>query len=470
MQCRLTLRFGAMTLVIAFFVIGFAVACNDLSLDSGGTNSETHQITGSDESIDMPTPTLPLVGTATVAMNSPLPTESLLPTVTDKPISASTPTSAILATSTAIGTPISGVTPAVTYKQTPTQTLTFTRTAEDDASSFPLRLYDVPVEDLPVVAAAGFQAVHLYDSRQTLTSAIRYLEAAEEAGLQVIQNMPSAYLHDGDEFWIEWVSTLAAYDNLVWWYLPEEPRITDQETMERLYEIVREYDTSRRPAAIYFGTTHLERWCNVSDIMLLPAYPEYHKAPRAVARAWLDIARDACPGKTVVSVQTLFDTNFDGTGDRPTPTEARSDAYTAIIAGSQGLAWYSYSRSKDLPELWSAIQEVAREIEILAPVIAAPALSQTIRPQILSGPNYSPDFEGHSYDSIQTLQKTRVGAIYILSVNLAEAPVMVQFEGLPEDATEVNVLFEERILPIVDKAFRDEFQPAAVHIYMIVPR
>lgn len=459
MQCRLTLRFGAMTLVIAFFFIGFAVACNDLSLDSGGTNSEAHQITGSDESIDMPTPTLPPVGTATVAMNSPLPTESLSPTVTGGSISASPPTPAILATSATAGTPTSGI--------TSTQTLTFTHTVEDSASSFPLVLYDVPIEDLPAVAAAGFEAVQLYDSRQSLTNAMRYLEAAEEAGLQVTQNMPSAYLHNGDEFWIKWVSTLAVYDNLLWWYLPEEPRITDQEAMERLYEIVREYDTSRRPAAIYFGTTHLERWCSVSDIMILPAYPEYHKAPRAVARAWLDIARDACPNKTVVSVQTLFDTNFDGTGDRPTPVEARSDAYTAIIAGSQGLAWYSYSRGKDLPELWPAIQEIVQEIEILTPVIAAPSTSQTIRAQVLSGPKHSPDFEDHSYDSIQMLQKAHAGTIYILSVNLAETSIMVQFEGLPEDATEVNVLFEERTLPIRNQAFQDEFRPAAVHTYMV---
>jgi hypothetical protein len=342
-----------------------------------------------------------------------------------------------------------------------------TLTTKAVAPSFPLGLYDVPLEALSAARKAGFELVHIYDSGQSLTNAIRYLTAAQETGLQVIQNMPSAHLHDGDEFWIEWVSTLAAFDNLSWWYLPEEPRITDYEAMRRLYEIVREYDPEGRPAVVYFGTTHLEQWCDISDIMALPAYPEYHHAPRTVARAWLDIAREACPGKRVVSVQTLFDTNFDGTGDRPTPTEARSDVYTAIIAGSQGLAWYSYSRGKDLPELWPAVRKVIREIKTLTPVITSSPISQNVQARVLSGPIHSPDFEGWTYDSIQVLQKTHAGATYILSVNLAEAPITVQFEGLPEDAIEVSVLYEGRTLPITNKAFRDEFSPAAVHVYEI---
>lgn len=332
---------------------------------------------------------------------------------------------------------------------------------------FTLALYDVPMEALPAVRAAGFTFVHVYESRQSLTDAIRYLAAAEAVGLQVIQNMPSAHLHDGDEYWIEWVSTLAAYDNLAWWYLPEEPRLSDYGAMRRLYEIVHEYDPRGRPAAVYFGTTHLARWCDVTDIILVPGYPEYHEVPRAAVYAWLDVARDACPGKTVVSVQTLFDTNFDGTGDRPTPVEARGDAYMAIIAGSRGLAWYSYYRGKDLPVLWPAVQGIAQEVEALVPVITSPPVSQTIHIQVLSGPTHSPGFEGRVYDSIQMLQRTHAGAIYVLAVNLAEAPVEAQFEGLPEDSIGVSVLFEERSAPIQNHVFRDRFSPAAIHVYRI---
>ena len=74
---------------------------------------------------------------------------------------------------------------------------------------FYLGLYDVPMGELPAARAAGFELAHLYDSGQSLTNAIRYLTAAQEAGLRVMQNMPSARLHDGDEFWIQWVWTVA---------------------------------------------------------------------------------------------------------------------------------------------------------------------------------------------------------------------------------------------------------------------
>ena len=348
-----------------------------------------------------------------------------------------------------------------------TQTPTLTPSNPNQNDNFPLGLYDVPLQDFLTVREAGFDFVHIYDSKQTLENAANYLRAAQAVGLQVMQNMPSAHLHDGDEFWIKWVSTLAAYNNLAWWYLPEEPRRADHKAMQRLYEIVHQYDPQGRPAAVYFGTTHLDQWCDVSDIMILPAYPEYHQFPRVVARAWPDIARDACQDKGVVSVQALFDANFNGTGERPTLADVRTDAYTAIIAGSQGLAWYSYGRGKDLPDLWSAVKTVAQEVKTLSPIIAAPPISPTFQVRVLSGPTQSPAFEGRSYDSVMTLQKIHAGAIYILAVNLAEAPVTLQFENLPEDIIEVEVLSESRTLSITNKAFRDEFSPTSSHIYKV---
>jgi hypothetical protein len=461
-QRRLTLWLGVITLLIAVLIIGLVVGSGGALFAFTRPDSEAHRVANMNDSAASPTPTTPPTNTLTGT-----PTPTIMPTATYTPTPTQAPTFTPTAspTNTLTGTPAPTIMPTATYTLTPTRAPTFTP-IKDIAPGFPLGLYDVPLEEFPAVREAGFEFVHIYDSGQSLADAVHYLTAAEEAGLQVMQNMPSAHLRDGDEFWIEWVSTLAAYDNLTWWYLPEEPRSTDHETMRRLYEIVREYDPKGRPAVVYFGTTHLARWCDISDIMLLPAYPEYHGAPRAVARAWLDIAREACPAKTVVSVQTLFDTNFDGTGDRPTPVEARSDAYTAIIAGSQGLAWYSYVRGKDLPDLWPAVQEVAEEIKTLAPVIASPLISQTVHAQVLSGPTHSPGFEGHTYDSIQVLQKTHAGVTYIMAVNLAEAPVTVQFEGLSERTTEVSVLFEERTLPIENGVFCDEFSPAAVHIYV----
>jgi hypothetical protein len=338
---------------------------------------------------------------------------------------------------------------------------------ESLVTGFVLGLYDVPMEDLPTVKAAGFDLVHLYDSQQSLPHAMRYLAAAQGAGLRVIQNMPSKHLHDGREFWVNWVSTLAAYDNLAWWYLPEEPRSSDYEAMREIYEIVREYDPKGRPAAVYFGTTQLTQWCGITDILLVPAYPEYHQAPRADVRAWLDIAQESCPGKAVVSVQALFDANFNGTGDRPTPDEARTDAYTALISGSQGLLWYSYVRGKDLPALWPAVQGVTREIEALTPVITSPAIPQTIHTRVLSGPTHSPKVEGRTYDSILVLQKRHAEATYLLAVNLAEEPVTVRFEDLSDDGAEVTRLFDEHAMPVSNRTFRDEFAPAAVHVYKI---
>jgi hypothetical protein len=332
---------------------------------------------------------------------------------------------------------------------------------------FTAGIYDVSIEQIPVARSLGFDMVQVYDSRQDLTSAMRYLAAAQAVALGVIQNMPSSHLEDDPEFWKKWVTTLAAFDNIVWWYLPEEPRPDNRAAMQELYDLVHEIDPKQRPVAVYFGTTHLEDWCDVADIILVPAYPDYHRAPRADVLAWMDNARAMCPGKQVISVQALFDADFNGDGDRPSAVEARSDAYAALIHGSSTLMWYSFSRGEQLPELWSASQEIIQEMKTLSPVIEAPAPLQTIPVEVVTGPAETVPVLGYTYASIQTMERVYEGDRYIFAVNLTNGSVLARFQNLPQGSDEVSVLFEDRTVPVRNGLFSDKFEPSAVHIYKI---
>jgi hypothetical protein len=331
----------------------------------------------------------------------------------------------------------------------------------------PLGLYDVLPDDFGKVKAGGFNMVHLYDSRQDLADARAYLEAAQAAGLRVRQNMPHRYLYAGDEFWIEWVTTLSAYDALTWWYLPEEP--TDHAAIARLYNIVHQYDPRHRPAATYFaGTYDLANWCDVVDIIMIGSYVEYHQVPRASMKTAIDAAREACPSRVVIGVPQFFDGSVWGeTPGHPTPHEARADAYTALIAGAKGLDWYSYWLGKDLTELWEGLQKIAYELNNQSPVLLSPDVTQTITVSVLSGPTKSPETEGLIYDSIQILQKGERGT-YLFASNLATDTVVAEFGGLPPDVMAVDVLYEGRTIPVSAGSFRDTFVEADVHIYQLV--
>jgi len=344
---------------------------------------------------------------------------------------------------------------------------------EANLDFFPLGLYDVKLnaDDFAEVKARGFNMVHIYDPTQSLADAEAYLEAAAAAGLRVRQNMPSQYLYRGDEFWIEWVTTLSAYDALAWWYIPEEPIIHDYDhaTIARLYEIIHQYDPQHRPAALYFGTTHgLEDWCDVVDIIMIGCYPEYHEEPRACVKRDIDGARADCPSRVVIGVPQFFDgSDWGGTAGHPTPHEARYDAYTALIAGAKGLDWYSYWRGVGLTELWEGLQETAHELNELGPVVLSPDAPQTVTVSVISGPTQSPETVGYVYDSIQILQKGERGT-YLFASNVATDTVVAEFSGLSSDVIAVDVLYEGRMIPVSAGSFRDTFAEADVHIYRVV--
>ena len=332
-------------------------------------------------------------------------------------------------------------------------------------SKWPIGLFDVALTAHSNLHNTDFDTVHQFNSTQTITQAITYLDSAQAANLQVIQNMPEDSFYKSDEFWINWVQSLDSHTALLWWYLPEEP--TDYGAIKRLYGIVRQYDNQQHPVVTYFPNPDLNIWCNTFDAVLIGSFPEYWHVPRANMMARVDLAQTACPNVPVIATPMFFDSNFDGSGDYPSSAEARFDAFTAIIAGARGLHWYSYYRGVGLTDLWAALQTLSSNIASLHGVLTSPPVLQSIQVQILSGPLQSPQTEGLVYDSIQIWQAKYSGDIYIFASNLATETVKARFTGLTERTEPVEVLFESRSINVVNETFEDIFGANRIHIYYL---
>jgi uncharacterized repeat protein (TIGR01451 family) len=340
-------------------------------------------------------------------------------------------------------------------------------------------------------ANGGFNVVYEFRGVQEVDDAEDYLNQADQAGLEVIQNLPRcrAYEHDhpicleypvdlwGEAEWATFISTLAAYDNLVAWYLPDE--ITDFEAAANLYEWVHKYDPLDRPVYANPGSPKqsvIDQFPAFTDFLWAVSYPELGEEPRAVTTHMVKMDANACDGTDTRwgAILQFFDgIHFPqwGVPGHPTPHELRSDSYQAIIGGAKGLWYFNYEMGKGdgLDEQWDEMTTIADEIigsGGLDEVILAPDVPQGIEKRIVFGPAQSPPTRGRLYDSIQFLQKWHESdGTYLFAVNIATDTVGVEFSNLWAETDTVEVLFEDRTIPIVGDAFSDTFAQDDVHIY-----
>jgi hypothetical protein len=274
--------------------------------------------------------------------------------------------------------------------------------------------------------------------------------------------------------WATFISTLATYDNLVAWYLPDE--INDYSAAANLYRWVKTYDPRQRPVYGNPGTYEFAK------IALFPAFsnflwatgcPSHREEPRGLVTYAMKLDANACSGTDAKwgAILQFFDSaEFGGSGGYPTAHELRADSYQAIIGGATGLWYFNYEMGRDLPGLWEAAVTIADEIVgsgRLDEVILSPDVPQTVTKTILSGPIQSPLVQGEVYDSIQTLEKAH-GGTYLFAVNIAADSVVVEFGNLPAGTIDMEVLFEGRRIPVSDGSFRDSFAQDDVHIYRAI--
>ncbi len=131
--------------------------------------------------------------------------------------------------------------------------------------------------------------------------------------------------------------------------------------------------------------------------------------------------------------------------------------YLGLIHGAKGLIYYCYYDLRVLPqyrEMWAWMKSIAAEVKMLTPAIMSTDAAGTWS----LAPKESP---------VQANLFRQGSTLYLLAANPEKTACRVDFDLGRGAAKTVEVLFESRQLAARNGRFADEFQPLAVHVYVL---
>ncbi len=156
---------------------------------------------------------------------------------------------------------------------------------------------------------------------------------------------------------------------------------------------------------------------------------------------------------------------IDNAWAEPTNEELRCQAYLSIVHGATGLVWYAWYTTEPwsenasgrnqwlLPDspMWPYFTKLNAEITELAPVFLQAERRGLVK---------------CDKEVIHTqLWEEADGSRLLVAVNPRPEELSCTLSGLAGES--VEVLFEDRSLPLEAGAFSDTFGPLAVHVYRL---
>ena len=156
---------------------------------------------------------------------------------------------------------------------------------------------------------------------------------------------------------------------------------------------------------------------------------------------------------------------ISNTNVKPTPHQIRAEVWMSLIHGSRGLIYFVHQFEPrfieasvlDDTELLPAVTAVNRQIHELAPVLNSPTVAGGVK---ITSSDPSVPMAG--------ICKQHEGATYLFAVGMRNQPARATFQlREPPLKAAVEVLGEDRSIPLQDGQFEDAFEPYAVHLYRV---
>jgi hypothetical protein len=268
------------------------------------------------------------------------------------------------------------------------------------------------------------------------------------------------------------------------------------ETIIEAYRKIKERDPTR-PVMLNLGqgvawdgwygrgprTNHPEdyaRYVQGGDIVSFDIYPTVHDKPAIAGKLWyvasgVERLRGWAGGERIVW-DCIECTRIGNTKTKPTPQQVKAEVWMSIIHGSQGIIYFCHQFQPRFieaglladEEMARAVGTINRQVQSLAEVINSPSLAKAAT--VTASPaEVSPDMARLlGPQGVVMAVKKHQGTTYLFTVRMDASPAKGKFQltGMPGTAT-VRVIGENRILPVREGRFEDEFGPYAVHLYQV---
>jgi hypothetical protein len=348
--------------------------------------------------------------------------------------------------------------------------------------------------DLASLVSNNMNLVHKYSSTQTVEDALLDIEAAEIAGIMVLQNMPSAKIAFAiTDFWESHIRGLVNEQQIGMWYIPEEPITGSVPRLKEIAQIIHRLDLAyKRHVCVYIYNSIPSYLRDFSDrsietISFGGVYINtFTTRPRADIKRRMEAAMTEIRTPVLAMLEAF---KYRGTNVWTRSDTIRFDAYLSLICGCKGLLWYTYYWTVQNEELLAAIFAVCEELNgslRLGDAILFGASNSSVVGTITAGQATAPPASAYEYSdssyyrvtypSLQYLVRVWEGQTYIFAVNMAQLVgaeddggeaygITVTFSGLT--GTSVEVVNESRTIAISGGSFSDTFIPLGVHIYKI---
>lgn len=206
------------------------------------------------------------------------------------------------------------------------------------------------------------------------------------------------------------------------------------------------------------------------DIASFDIYPVAHPSPEVVGKLdfvahgverlvrWTRPERIAwnCIECTHISANT-----------KASPQQVRAEVWMSLIHGSRGLIYFVHEFKPKFieagllsdSEMLAGVTAINRQIIDLAPVLNGPTLKDSV--------SATPT---NSTRCVATMAKKGKGCIYVFAVGMSGTEGNAEIEFRVKDLTgkgTVDVLDENRTLPIESGIFKDSMEPWGVHLYRV---
>ncbi len=312
----------------------------------------------------------------------------------------------------------------------------------------------------------------------------KFMDTAQYYKIKVILGMNPVWELNKNNF-IDTINIFKSHPALYAWYICDEPElITDIPLREIIgnnpgyYNLIKENDPYH-PVFISFWTPFkkenfniIRPWYDLTDMIGIHSYCSYSGSKELSSpdlwynyEVWKQLRNDCIYYKKnnyIATVQGFGDNNpYNNLYRSPTIKELRWQVYSAVVLGCKRvLFWNYYVWGERDPILIDRVNNIVSELQSIGDQMN---VGRTNDPKIIiNQPSYDITYRYGYYKGIHVIlavnhSNYKKGGCYKNNVMFA----------LPQNinVTSVEVINENRKIPVINNTFTDNFEPFEVHIY-----